>query len=127
MRTNATAAPTTTNMNASVAYRRDGSYAAPGSWNAAATSAAATGMVTRSPARPDAQLPPDAVNGRARRLVHLDHLRPVAGEPFLGPFACRVDPHLRAVRECPARVIEDVDRAHREPRIALGVDVVERD
>src|SRR5436309_12406775 len=58
--------------------------------------------------------------------IHDDLVRPLACEPLFFPLARRVDPHLRAEREATARVVEHVDRAHREPHVALGVDVVQR-
>src|SRR5215203_6489290 len=117
-------APTTTNMNASVAYSRDGSY--PGGASCSTASDSAKRFMTALPNGVYAQLAPHPINRGARGVVHLDHLRPVPGEPFLRPFPRRVDAHLRAVRERATRVIEDVDGSHGEPRVALGINVVER-
>src|SRR5207249_3932193 len=65
------------------------------------------------------QLLPHRVDSFLGRLVHHDLVRPFAREAFLLPLASRVDPHLRAECEAAARVVEDVDRSHREPHVAL--------
>src|SRR3989442_8389481 len=72
------------------------------------------------------QLLPHRVDSFLGRLVHHDLVRPLARETLLFPFARRVDSHLGAEREPAARVVQHVDRPHREPHVALGVDVVQR-
>src|SRR6266545_6337064 len=75
----------------------------------------------------NAELLPHRIDASLRLLVHHDLVRPLAREAFFLPFARRVDPHLRAEREAAARVVEHVDRPHREAHVALGIDVVQRD
>src|SRR5260370_17122715 len=72
------------------------------------------------------ELLPHRVHPTLGRLVHDDPVGPLAGEPLLLPLAGRVDSHLRAEREPTARVIQHVDRAHREPHVAFGIDMVQR-
>src|SRR5713101_3866520 len=69
---------------------------------------------------------PHLVDTLLRLRIHDDLARPFAGEPLFFPLARRVDPHFRAEREAAARVVEDVDRPHREPHVALRVDVIQR-
>src|SRR3989440_7460514 len=71
------------------------------------------------------QLLPHRINPPLGVRIHDDSIRPLAREALLFPFAGRVDPHLGPERECPARVIEHVDRPHGEAHVALGVDVVQ--
>src|SRR6266446_6548393 len=73
------------------------------------------------------QLLPHRIHGPLRLLVHHDLVGPLAREPLFFPFAGGVDPHLRSEGEAAARMVEHVDRAHSEPHVALGVDVVQRD
>src|SRR5437773_11926404 len=70
----------------------------------------------------NAQLPPHRVDFRLGRRVHHDLVGPFAREALFLPLARRVDPHLRPEREPAARVIEHVDRPHREPHVTPGVD-----
>src|SRR5881392_285270 len=79
-----------------------------------------------SPSKFNPQLLPHRVDLLLRLRVHDDPVRPFPREPFFIPLARRIDPHFGAEREAAARVIEDVDRPHREPHVALGVDVIQR-
>src|SRR5438093_8225440 len=78
------------------------------------------------PSQFNPQLLPHRVDLPLRLRVHDDPVRPFPREPFFLPLARRIDPHFGAEREAAARVIEDVDRPHREPHVALGVDVIQR-
>src|SRR4029077_7806859 len=79
------------------------------------------------PSELNPQLLPHGVDSPLRLRIHDDLVRPFAGESFLLPLACGVDAHLRSEGEATARVVEHVDRAHAEPHITLGIDVVQRD
>src|SRR2546430_14499229 len=72
------------------------------------------------------QLPPHGIDFLSRGLVHHDLVRPLPREPLFLPFPGGVDPHPRAEGERAARVVEHVDRPHREAYVALGIDVVQR-
>src|SRR5205823_3088566 len=78
------------------------------------------------PPEPHPQLLPPRLHPPLGVRIHDDSIRPLAREALFLPFAGRVDPHLGPERECPARVIEHVDRPHGEAHVALGVDVVQR-
>src|SRR5437899_9867388 len=78
------------------------------------------------PSELNPQLLPHRIHFLLRLRVHHDPVGPLAREALLFPLARGVDPHLRAERERPARVVEHVDRPQREPHVALGIDVVQR-
>src|SRR3989441_9807210 len=80
------------------------------------------------PSRPgevNSKVLPHRVDTLLRFRIHDDLVRPFARKPLFLPLARRVDSHLRAEREAPARMVEHVDRPHREPHVTLGVDVVQ--
>src|ERR1043166_905553 len=79
-----------------------------------------------APSELNPQLLPHRVPPPLGLGVHHDPARPLTHEAFFFPLARRVDPHLRAEGEAPARMIQHIDRPHGEAHVALGVDVVQR-
>src|SRR6185437_9835869 len=103
------------NSHRRASANRDARRSAPRASPCAATLAAESPTL-----RPSASLPRRAaVNAKSRPhgvdtpfgiVVHLDHVRPVAGESFLGQLSRRIEADFGAVGEGATRVIEHVHR-----------------
>src|SRR5580658_3590009 len=70
---------------------------------------------------------PQRADAGLRRGISDEHRWPVPGESLFRHFPRAIETKFRAVGECAARVVQDIDRPHREPGIALRIDVVECD
>src|SRR6185437_4134747 len=107
--------------------RRSCSRSLPRARSGASTAARLVARPVALPlARAEPQRGPHRIHTSLRRLVHHHPTRPRARESLLRPLPRGVETHLGPVRERAARMVQHINGTHREARIALGVEIVER-